>query len=129
MKPPEQDLEERTPIWDSLQDLFMDTDVTLSYDRIVTICGSSKYSLDEIEAILYNEVMPAVGYYQWKLLPIPEWCGFEIEWLKKRILEKHRYGKRRPWRPLFFRIMTNYHWKRLRKRIKQRKLIENRSAV
>lgn len=35
MQSPEDDIEDRTPVWDALQILFMDTDVTLSYDHIV----------------------------------------------------------------------------------------------
>ena len=113
MQSPEDDITDRTPVWDALQMLFMDTDVSLSYDYIVDTCNSSKYSVDEIESILFNEVMPAVRFNM-LMLPAPEWCGFEVEWLKKRVLKKHRYGKRRP---LWFRLYTNSHWKKLRPRI------------
>lgn len=113
MQSPENDINDRTPVWDALQMLFMDTDVTLSYDYIVDVCGSSKYSADDIEAILFNEVMPAVRFNM-LMLPAPEWCGFETEWLKKRVLKKHRFGKRRP---LWFRLYTNSHWKTLRPRV------------
>jgi hypothetical protein len=30
------------------------------------------------------------------LLPAPEWAGFDMDWLSKRILERHRFGKRLP---------------------------------
>ena len=113
MQSPELDIADRTPVWDALQMLFMDTDVSLSYDLIVETCRSSKYSVDEIEAILFNEVMPAVRFNM-LMLPAPEWCGFEVEWLKNRVLKKHRYGK---WRPLWFRTYTQGHWKKLRPRI------------
>ena len=116
MEPPENDIDDRTPVWDALQMLFMDTDVALSYDHIVDTCTSSKYSVEEIEAILFNEVMPAVRINM-LALPAPEWCGFETEWLRKRILQKHRFGKRRP---LWFRRYTNSHWRRLRPRIAER---------
>lgn len=114
MKPPENDIADRTPIWDALQMLYMDTDVTLDYDRIVDTCRSSKYSVDDIEAILFNEVMPAVRFNF--MFPIPEWCGFEVEWLKSRVLKKHRFGKRRP---IWGRRYTNSHWKQLRPRIEE----------
>ena len=113
MQPPENDIDDRIPVWDSLQMLFMDTDVTLDYDHIVRTCRASKYTADEIEAILFNEVMPAVRF-NLLMLPAPEWCGFEVEWLKDRILKKHRYGKRRP---LWFQLYTRGHWKKLRPRI------------
>jgi len=95
--------------------LYMDTDVTLSYDHIVEACTSSKYSLEELDSILYNEVMPAVRFNM-LMLPAPEWCGFELTWLKQQILKKHRFGKRRP---MFFRFYTNRHWRKLRGRIER----------
>ncbi|MEM8816556.1 MAG: hypothetical protein AAGE85_12070 [Pseudomonadota bacterium] len=113
MKPPEQDIEDRAPLWDALQMLFMDTDVTLSYEHIVRTCKSSKYSIDEVEDILFNEVMPAVRF-NLLMLPAPEWCGFDVEWLKDRVLKKHRFGRRRP---LWFRRYTDGHWKALRRLI------------
>ena len=116
MLPPEVDVEDRTSIWDALQMLYMDTDVTLSYDHIVETCRLSKYTPDEIEEILFNEVMPAVGFNM-LMLPAPEWCGFERKWLVARVLKKHRFGKSRPW---FFRIYTNAHWKKIRPRVADR---------
>ena len=116
MKPPEQDLTDRVPIWDEFQMLFMDTDVTLFYDRIVEVCIQSKYSVDELEAILFNEVFPGVRFNLW-LLPAPDWCGFETEWLKQRILKKHCFAKRRP---LLGRLYTQGHWRKLRPRIEAR---------
>jgi len=113
MQAPEYDITDRAPVWDALQMLFMDTDVSLSYDYIVNTCKSSKYTIDDIEAILFNEIMPAVGFNMW-MLPAPEWRGFELEWLRERVLKKHRYGKRRP---LPFRRYTISHWNKLRPRI------------
>lgn len=113
MQRPEDDIAGRTPVWDALQMIFMDTDVSLSYDYIIETCRSSKYSVDEIESILFNEIMPAVRF-NLLMLPAPEWCGFEIEWLKKQVLAKHRFGRRRPF---WFRLYTRYHWKKLKPRI------------
>jgi hypothetical protein len=60
MKVPEKDLADRTPVWVCLQDLYIDTDVTLSYEYISKICGESKYSIEELESILFKEVLPAL---------------------------------------------------------------------
>ena len=49
MEPPENDIDDRTPVWDALQMLFMDTDVTLCYDPIVDTCAASKYSISSTE--------------------------------------------------------------------------------
>ena len=96
MDTPEQDIKDRTPIWNCMQDLYMDTDVALSYKYIANVCASSKYTLDELEAILFNEVLPALRFNMFSL-PAPEWMGFREEWVVERVLKKHRYGKRPPW--------------------------------
>ena len=74
----------------------MDTDETLSYNSISEICAKLKYSLDELEKILFNEVLPALRFNMFDL-PAPEWMGFQTEWVVKRILKKHRFEKRKPW--------------------------------
>lgn len=110
---PDKDVEDRTPVWDCMQDLYMDTDVTLSYAAIVQRCSDSKYTISELEEILFNEVLPAIRVNMY-MYPAPEWAGFETEWVVKRVLSKHRFGKRRPWRLRFY---TNGHWKNLKLRI------------
>ena len=109
MERPEKDIGDRTPVWDCLQDLYMDTDVTLSYGYISKICGESKYSIEELEKILFQEVLPALKFNMFDL-PAPEWSGFQTEWVVERVLKKHRFGKRRPW---VLRRYTNSHWKAL----------------
>jgi hypothetical protein len=61
MLPPEQDEEDRRPIWDTLQMFWMDTDPEDFLRSSAEICARSKYSISEIEAIYWNEVRPAVG--------------------------------------------------------------------
>jgi len=115
MQKPEEDIEDRTPIWDCMQDLYMDTDVSLSYPHIVSACNLSKYTIDELHDILFQEVLPAVRFNIYDL-PAPEWCGFETNWLVERILAKHRYGKSKPW---IGRIYTNHHWKKIKPNLEQ----------
>lgn len=106
MDTPENDTNDRSEIWDSMQDLYMDTDTTDSYEGIAKVCGRSKYSIEELEDILFNEVLPAVRFNLF-CLPIPEWAGFNKEWLIQRVLKKHRFGKSRPW---ILRSYTKRHW-------------------
>lgn len=120
MNNPENDIEDRTPIWECMQDLFMDTEVTLSYGSIANTCNGSKYSIEDLEKILFNEVLPALKFNMFHM-PAPEWAGFETAWLVKRILEKHRYGKRKPWR---LRGYTRTHWDKLKPLIKLNNGIE-----
>lgn len=118
MEHPEKDIPDRTPIWDAMQDLFMDTDVTLSYEYIVDQCSKSKYGIDELENILFNEVLPALRFNMFDL-PAPEWAGFQTEWLVKRILKKHRFGKSKLW---VLRRYTQKHWDVLKPKIETLKL-------
>ena len=113
MKSPKNDLHDRLPIWNQLQILYLDTDVTFSYEAIAKVCASSKYSLEELEKILFNEVLPALRFNLWAT-PIPEWAYFDQQWLQTRILSHHRYNKSKP---ILFRTYTNQHWQIIKSKI------------
>jgi hypothetical protein len=84
MLPPEQDEEDRRPIWDTLQMFWIDTDPEDFLRSSAEICARSKYSISEIEAIYWNEVRPAVGANLYSVAGGR--AGFESGWLSKRIL-------------------------------------------
>ena len=115
MKPPERDLDARRPIWDDLQMLFMDIDPADELAALARTCAASPYSIDELEAILFNEVLPACRFNMFDL-PAPEWQGFDLDWLEQRILRKHRFGRGRP---IVLRRYTAGWWTRLRPLIEQ----------
>lgn len=121
MEYPEKDIVDRTPIWDCMQDLFMDTDVTLSYEFIIKRCAESKYGIDDLEKILFNEVLPALRFNMFDL-PAPEWVGFQTEWIVKRIIEKHTFGKSKPW---LLRSYTQKHWDILKPKIEAQRAINS----
>jgi len=92
---PEDDLENRKPVWSALQMLFMDTDVAGHLDEITEVCSSSPYALDELEEILFQEILPAL---RGNLFDVAgEWRGYDRDALARWVLSKHRFGKRRPW--------------------------------
>jgi hypothetical protein len=107
--PPDQDIDDRTPIWDYLQVFWMDTDPEILFPRVVDKCAASKYSLDELKQIFWNEVEPAVGFNMWSIAG--EWAGFDVEWLVQRILKKSRFGKPLP--NVYLRPQARNWWKRL----------------
>jgi len=76
-----------------MQNFWMDTDPGILLPEVARVCAESKYTMPELEAIYWNEVRPAVSF-NLLMLPAPEWAGFEIEWLKQRVLKKHRFGRR-----------------------------------
>jgi hypothetical protein len=107
---PAQDIEDRKPIWDFMQNFWMDTDPQILLPGVVKVCAASKYTMAELEAIYWNEVRPAVSFNLW-MLPAPEWAGFKIDWLVDRILKRHRYGTRLPVK--WLHLEANRWWRRL----------------
>lgn len=114
MKPPQDDLDARRPLWISMQMLFMDTDPAEFLDEIAEACARSQYSLEEIEDVLFHEVLPACRGNLFAL-PAPEWAGLDPGELERRILAKHRFGRSRP---LLYRGYTRGWWERIEPRIR-----------
>ena len=113
MEVPELDIEDRSKIWDAMQMIYMDTDPKYELDYIARVCVESKYTNQELRDILFFEVLPSVRF-NLLMFPAPEWCGFETEWLIKRVLDKHRFGRRKP---ILFRFYTSTWWKKLEDKI------------
>lgn len=120
---PAEDLEDRRPIWDYMQNFWMDTDPGILLSEVARICAESKYTLSELEEIYWNEVRPAVSF-NLLMLPAPEWAGFEIEWLTQRILKTHRFGRRV--RLSWLRPYAQAWWRKLQAEVLA---IRERSAI
>ena len=56
------DVEARLPVWSSLQVFFLDTDPAELLGEVAEACAKSPYQVDELEKILFNEVMPALRF-------------------------------------------------------------------
>ncbi len=108
------DLPARKPVWSMLQMFYMDTDPWVLMQRIVQVCGDSPYTVEELREILFKEILPAC---RWNIHPFaPEWAGYPIDWLSKRIMKKHRHGR---WRPLLFGYASALvWWRRLEPRVR-----------
>jgi hypothetical protein len=121
---PAEDTEDRSPLWDYMQNFWMDTDPGILLPEVSRVCAESKYSLDELEAIYWNEVRPAVKFNMF-MLPAPEWAGFELGWLKERVLKKQRYGKPLPWK--WLHPYSDSWWRKLRAGIVSLRSVERAS--
>jgi hypothetical protein len=110
MTRPEDDVQNRTPLWDALHMFFMDTDPAIFLEGMAETCARSPYTVEEIEQILFNEVLPACRFNMFAGVA-PEWSGFQPEWLKERVLKTHRFGRKRPW---LLRRYTQKWWDRLK---------------
>ncbi|MES2823454.1 MAG: hypothetical protein V4732_07625 [Pseudomonadota bacterium] len=113
----EESLERRAVVWVALSDLFLDTDVSLSYDYIARVCSESTYTLAELKEILESEVAPTCSA---NLLSVAgEWAGFDEEWLvnniRNNIRTKHEplTGFLKPFENFGFKSYIKDHWKKL----------------
>lgn len=117
------EIELRRPIWLALSDLFLDTDVSVSYEYIARVCSESEFSMLELKGILENEVAPAVSI---NLLSVAgEWAGFNEEWLVKRICQKAEKELIIPniiqkmLKSFRFKSHTEEHWGKILPKIKR----------
>lgn len=109
----------RQNIWVALSDLFLDTDVTLSFEYIEREILASPFTLEDIDLILRDEVAPVCLFNLYSVAG--EWAAFHHDWLIPAI-ESHlaqpawrrRMGQRRRARQL--RAMVP-EWPNLRARI------------
>jgi hypothetical protein len=84
---PNQDLERRRPVWETLSELFLDTELQeRDYRWIATSLAASGYSYSEIQAILWDEVYPAMAINLRS--PAGVWAGVAIDWLQDKILSQ-----------------------------------------
>jgi hypothetical protein len=90
------ELDARIPVWVALSDLYLDTDVSLSYDYIVRTLVASPYSLDALHEMLMYDVHPVL--YPNLLSMAGEWAGFDETWLVERILAARKQPR---WRRRF----------------------------
>lgn len=84
-------LQQRRPVWEALSTMYLDTDVALSRAWRVQVLSASPYSLEEIDAILREEIHPVC--FSNLLQPAGEWAGFDPDRLEQAI-----QGRRTRWR-------------------------------
>lgn len=93
LRSPQDDLEQRRPVWDALSTLFLDTQLDeTDLACVAKILAQSPYTDAELAAIYHAEVEPvcrvniglAPGY----------WSGFPEGWIEQRILSRRLDGAR-----------------------------------
>ena len=118
MNSPEEDLVNRTIVWDAMHLLWLDTDVDeLHFDDVAKICAGTEYTHGELKKIYWAEVYPCMRY---NLIPwdvAGEWLPLDSKILAEAILERHKFGKR-----TWFKRQRSYahsYWKKLSSAIMQ----------
>lgn len=95
MKEPEEDLQNRLPVWEALSAFFLDTELQEdAYSHIVEVLKNSPYQIEEIEKILYEEVYPVCIYNMFSVAG--EWSSFDPEWLQEKILKRNKFLSKLP---------------------------------
>lgn len=76
--------ETRLTLWEAFSDFFLDTELTeRTFQHAARVIASSGVSLEDAEAVLWNEVFPAL---HWNFqCPAGEWAGWSREWLKSNL--------------------------------------------
>ena len=74
---------DRRPVWIALSELWLDTELSAAdLDRIAGVLRASPYSLEEIDAIHWEEVAPVVWVNALSVAGV--WDAFDADWLAER---------------------------------------------
>ena len=121
MVDPETDLPNRTPVWQALSELFLDTWFdSADRDRIAAVLAASPYTMQELDEILLWEVYPVCWSNMYAIAG--EWEDFDPEWLQARILRGPSLI-RKIWTATMGRLSVYcfFDWKRIKVRIQARR--------
>jgi len=116
-----EEIQTRRPVWLALSELFLDTDVSYSYDYIVRECAQSSYSIEQLYSILKEEVAPVCFANLYGVAG--EWSGFDEQWLVDNILKnidrKNPLSKKiaSVFHEIFFRSYVDDHWNEIEGKI------------
>jgi hypothetical protein len=114
------DLAARRPVWAALSNLFLDTDVSLLREENARVLAASRYSIEELQRILVNEVYPVcrTNLVAW---PGGEWVGFDEAWLEERIVSRPQSrAQSLKWLNLGrLTVYGSWEWRCLKKRISE----------
>lgn len=108
------DLARRRPVWSVLSELYLDTELSeTDHARISAVLIESRYSVDELEEILYRELHPTL--HSNLLSMTGEWAGFDEGWLEEKILD--RGPRRKAFAIVPGKWMVRGDWKALQARL------------
>ncbi len=88
------EVERRRRVWVALSDLYLDTDSRLNYVYIARVLADSNFSIEELHAILLEEIAPVLEQNLLQVAGV--WDGFDEHWLVEQVLRRQG-RKRRVW--------------------------------
>lgn len=102
-----QQLEVRRPLWDTLGDLYLDTDTRPDLPRMARVLAESGLGEAELNSIWEDEVTPALAFNL--SVVAGEWAFFDLDWLQRRIVRRQRYMQQaHSQRPLRWPLLTRW---------------------
>jgi hypothetical protein len=106
--------EQRTPVWNALSELFLDTELQSDdHDRIAKILAASPYSEKKLEEILRFEVTPVLKA---NLMCVAgEWAGFDEAWMHEKMTP---LIDKRPFFSFGVFWMVREHWSAILRRLR-----------
>jgi|GEM_PF-4101667 len=115
LAPAAADLPRRRRAWSVLSDLYLDTEFDdWQYDRMARELDETRYTINQLEAILYVELHPILIGNLFSMAG--EWAGFDQASLEQRLLARPRHDRRLSVLP--GKWMVSGGWKRLRRRLR-----------
>ena len=98
-----EDRAEREPVWHALAELYLDQPYRPFVRSAAVALAATRYSADELRAILFEEVHPVVCGNLCAVTGV--WDGFDPQWLAETILANQRCPR---WRRPRGRCMWRY---------------------
>lgn len=113
----EEEFRRRLPVWISLTDLFLDTEVTQhGYRRMAEVVHDAGYSVHEVRQILLHEVAPVFGSNL--LTTVGEWEPWSDDFVEKKMrawMARPRWAARLT-AALAWRLLRK-HWEELQRHL------------
>ena len=121
MKLAVEDVPNRLPVWENLSELFLDTELEADdFQRLGRLLAASRYTLDEIEEILFDEVYPVCI---WNLLQVAGvWTAFDSDFLQTAIVKHCRSWFKIPrFLRIGRRVLIGEPWQKLKQAIQEQR--------
>jgi hypothetical protein len=121
MKLQNTELHLRLPVWSALAELFADSELSTKDKQHLAIrLRESRYSVEEIELILRDEVFPTFGGNL--LTTAGNWTGWSDEEVQQRVLQRLDRGVSESlqwWRRWRLTSLVGHDWHEIKQRMAQ----------
>ena len=105
---------DRSRMWHLLSAFYLDEHMTShQLSSIAARCAESKYTIEELDIIMFREVYPALIHNTWA--PIGEW----VPWSEEEVAARVRKCRYQPTPVRWWQFITWRDWSRLKCQVRQ----------